>query len=84
MFIGGWRRLCESGNSGWLEVAQSIREGKLMRAEAYARIRSLKMKKELPHMGPAFFTKLNYFLKARAVGAAGDRLQRLPVERHAT
>ena len=65
MFIGGWRRLWDSGNTGWLEVAQSIHDGELTRAEAYAQFRSLRMKKKLPHMGPAFFTKLIYFLSRR-------------------
>ena len=62
MHVGGWRRLWKSGNRKWLNVAQCIRDGKLTRATAYARFSALRKEKELPGMGPAFFTKLIYFL----------------------
>ncbi|MDE2725587.1 MAG: hypothetical protein OXI59_19630 [Gemmatimonadota bacterium] len=46
----------------WLEVACSLRNGKLDRKEAYARFKELRRHGKMKGMGPAFFTKLIYFL----------------------
>lgn len=45
----------------WLHVASQIRTGAYSRSEAYAALRTLKTR----GMGPAFFTKLIYFLAPR-------------------
>ena len=62
MHVGGWRRLWNSGKRKWLTVAQCIRDEKPTRAKAYSRFSALRQENELPEMGPAFFTKLIYFL----------------------
>ena len=53
------------GDGEWLKVAQRIREGKLARGEAYERFRALRKEGRLKGMGPAYFTKLIYFLTPR-------------------
>ncbi|MEK6244362.1 MAG: hypothetical protein AABM33_07645 [Pseudomonadota bacterium] len=45
----------------WGEIAEQTRAGKIGRHEAYKMFRQLRPKK-LPCMGPAYFTKLIYFL----------------------
>jgi hypothetical protein len=63
---GGMRR-----NSGvnvfstvnnWLPVCDEIRNGNLSRTEAYEELMSIRLKKQMKGMGPAFFTKLIFFL----------------------
>jgi hypothetical protein len=46
----------------WIEIADRIRGGKLTRSEAYDEFAWLRKNGELPGMGPAYFTKLIYFL----------------------
>ena len=54
---------------GWLEIAQSVRRGELSRGEAYDAFASLRAKGDLPGMGPAYFTKLIFFLMPRSMAA---------------
>lgn len=55
---------------GWLRVAQDIRDGKLDRRAAYDAFQKLSDGNRLKGMGPAFFTKLIYFLAPRPAEAA--------------
>lgn len=49
----------------WLEIAQSIRRGDLSRGDAYDAFADMRAKGDLPGMGPAYFTKLIFFLMPR-------------------
>lgn len=49
----------------WLQVAQSIRDGLLDRRQAFASFAELNRTRELVGMGPAYYTKLIYFLMPR-------------------
>ena len=62
MHLRHWKLLWEQRNREWLDVARCIRGGKLTRAKAYERFNTLRKEKKLTGMGPAFFTKLIYFL----------------------
>lgn len=46
----------------WKSVAEDILSGNATRAGAYDEFASLREKKQLPGMGPAYYTKLIYFL----------------------
>jgi hypothetical protein len=48
--------------SHWLPVCDEIRGGKLSRIEGYEKLMSIRIKKQMKGMGPAFFTKLIFFL----------------------
>lgn len=50
----------------WLEVAERLRAGAIDRKEGYNEFASLRKKKNLAGLGPAYFTKLLYFLPPRA------------------
>ena len=50
---------------GWLEIAKGVREGTVSRGEAYDAFAELRAKGDLPGMGPAYFTKLIFFLMPR-------------------
>lgn len=50
---------CESD---WITLADEIRDGKHSRIEAYDRFAYLRSNQKLKGMGPAYFTKLIYFL----------------------
>lgn len=50
----------------WLEIAQSVQRGDLSRSEAYDAFAELRAKGDLPGMGPAYFTKLIFFLMPRS------------------
>ena len=65
MHVGYWNELLKSDDREWLDIAQMIRWGQLDRAQAYERLKNLKDEKRLKGMGPAFFTKLIYFLTPR-------------------
>lgn len=65
MNLENWRRLWELSDRTWLDVAQCIRDGNLTRAEAYSFLKKLRDDEKLKGMGPAFFTKLIYFLTPR-------------------
>ncbi len=49
----------------WLPVAEQIRQGNLTRKDAFDRFTKLRENDNLPGMGPAYFTKLIYFLMPR-------------------
>ena len=63
---GGMRRdnarECIQASRRWLSIAEAIRSNKLSRSKAYSDFLSLRNSKSLPGMGPAFFTKIIYFL----------------------
>lgn len=48
--------------SYWLPVCDEIRSGKLSRIEGYEKLMSIRIKNQMIGMGPAFFTKLIFFL----------------------
>ncbi|NRB17996.1 MAG: hypothetical protein HRU33_10635 [Rhodobacteraceae bacterium] len=50
----------------WLDVADRIRRGFLDRRAAYIKLKDLSADDRLKGMGPAFFTKLIYFLSPRS------------------
>lgn len=45
----------------WLPIAEAIRRQQIGRKDAYIRFMQARQSKNLPGMGPAFFTKLIYF-----------------------
>lgn len=53
------------GSPRWLALADDIRRGGFGRKSAYEAFMSLQVRKEMKGMGPAFFTKLIYFLLPR-------------------
>jgi hypothetical protein len=55
----------------WREIAETVRLGGLSRMEAYALFHQLRIEGSLPGMGPAFFTKLVFFLRGSAVTDPG-------------
>lgn len=65
MNLHAWNILMKSDDCRWLEVARAIRRGCLDRAEAYGRLKCVRKQGGLKGMGPAFFTKLIYFLTPR-------------------
>ena len=46
----------------WLPICDEIRNSKLSRTEAYEKLMSIRLKNQMKGMGPAFFTKLIFFL----------------------
>ena len=50
----------------WLPIADVIRTGSISRTDAYSQFLKARRAKDLPGMGPAFFTKLIYFLGKNA------------------
>lgn len=46
----------------WLPICEEIRNGKLSRGEAYKKLITVRNQKQMGGMGPAFFTKLIFFL----------------------
>lgn len=59
------RRLFAEENSEWLETADRVRTAEMTRSEAYKAFYSLRKKDKLNGMGPAFFTKLVFFLRGK-------------------
>lgn len=55
--------------TGWLDVAERIRAGKLDRQQAYSEFSALRQNGKLHGVGPAYFTKLIYFLTPRQTGS---------------
>lgn len=53
------------GNSdeSWVSLAASLRDGELTRSAAYARFHLLAQDRLIPNLGPAYYTKLIYFLR---------------------
>lgn len=56
---------CSPHAGEWLAVADRLRTGRLARAEGYEAFRALRTASKLKGMGPAYFTKLIYFLMPR-------------------
>ena len=74
MAWGGMRQnhrdlLFDPKYEGWLSIASNIRYGKLDRAKAYERFAECRELGELKGAGPAYFTKLIYFLMPRPLPA---------------
>lgn len=57
--------LFNDSGTEWLEIAQAIRCGEIDRQTAYSRLAKLRSQGKLKGAGPAFFTKLIYFLMPR-------------------
>jgi len=55
-------RLKQQRDKTWLEIATDIKAGKLDRVSAYAAFHRLRVGGKLKGLGPAYFTKLIYFL----------------------
>lgn len=77
MAWGGMHMKCRdhlfsTPNKPWLDVAEQIRAGTLDRKQAYQELSELREEKSLKGAGPAYFTKLIYYLTPR------DGKQRLP------
>lgn len=73
MVWGGMRRdhaerFFDPTRSDWRRVAENVRGGDLGPAEAYGCLSELKRQRRLRGAGPAYFTKLIYFLTPRAPG----------------
>lgn len=66
MWIRSRKLLFNSKNTEWFRVATEIRAGQLSRQCAYKELRNLRENGELKGAGPAFFTKLIYFLSPRS------------------
>ncbi|MGC9370352.1 MAG: hypothetical protein ACP5DX_12495 [Paracoccaceae bacterium] len=60
------KRFFDLADEGWLQVADDIRAGAINRAEAYDALSDLRHRDKLFGVGPAYFTKLIYFLTPRA------------------
>lgn len=60
----------ESDEEGWVKVAQDIRNGGISRKTAYRRLRELRQNSSMKGTGPAYFTKLIYFLMPRQATAS--------------
>ena len=58
--------LFKSENRDWLSIASDIRCGRLDRVKAYKSFAELREQKKLKGAGPAYFTKLIYFLMPRS------------------
>lgn len=54
--------LLVKGGREWIQVGERIRAGEYTRAQAYDKFRQLKKNEDMKGMGPAYFTKLIYFL----------------------
>ncbi|MDU7523821.1 MAG: hypothetical protein E7K72_20995 [Roseomonas mucosa] len=70
MHVRHGRELFRAG-AKWRETAETVRFGNLNRAEAYALFHKLRADGALPGMGPAYFTKLVFFLRGSALTDPG-------------
>ena len=57
----------------WKKIVDAMLEKNLCRDEAYKRFHCLVKNKKLTHMGPAYFTKLIYFLESKHNGYIMDQ-----------
>ena len=62
---GGREEFFDMAKEGWLEVAEGIRAGSINRKDAYDAFADLRRDGKLKWVGPAYFTKLIYFLTPR-------------------
>lgn len=60
-----------AGSDEWLEVSKEVKNGNLNRRQAYGKFKRLRDKGALPGMGPAYFTKLIFFLTPRCQDSRG-------------
>jgi hypothetical protein len=65
MYMTYHRELFNQAGAEWLEVAHRLRHADLSRQKAYDRLRSIRANNALKGLGPAFYTKLIYFLTRR-------------------
>ena len=70
MHVRHGRELFRAG-SKWRKTAETVRFENLSRAEAYALFHRLRAEGDLPGLGPAYFTKLVFFLRGSAVTDLG-------------
>lgn len=63
----------EKRDIGWLKIVQKIRKGELDRMAAYEEFLKLRHAKELPGMGPAYFTKIIFFSSPKHNGYIMDQ-----------
>ena len=65
MHGGNRDALITSPDKEWLNVAKAVRDGEHSRGSAYDSFYGLKANNRLPGMGPAYYTKLIFFLMPR-------------------
>jgi hypothetical protein len=70
MHTANLRHLFSSDQDDWLTLSHRIRQGDYSRSEAYASFKALRAQKKCKGLGPAYFTKLIYFLMPRKKGSA--------------
>ena len=81
LFILAWggmtlpnaKKTLESYQNCWKKIVDDMLEKNLCRDEAYKRFHSLVENGKLTHMGPAYFTKLIYFLEPKHNGYIMDQ-----------
>ena len=81
LFILAWggmtlpnaKKALESYQNCWKKIVDDMLEKNLCRDEAYKRFHSLVENGKLTHMGPAYFTKLIYFLEPKHNGYIMDQ-----------
>jgi len=62
MWTSNGTQLFSLENAAWLNLAQELRDGTCNRRDGYNKFADLRIKRQLPGLGPAYFTKLLYFL----------------------
>lgn len=65
MYMTYRQELFDQKGAEWLTVAENWREAKCSRQEAFDELRSIRARGALKGLGPAFYTKLIYFLTRR-------------------
>ena len=68
MRLSNARSLFRQRSKAWLRLSGQMRAGDVTRAEAYDQFANLRTSGKLKGMGPAYFTKLIYFLMRRDPG----------------
>lgn len=68
-----FRRMIWEAKGWWLDIVTSLRRNDLSRAEAYQSLWELKKIDRLPGLGPAFFTKLIFFMLPAGNGYVMDQ-----------
>lgn len=64
------KTLVTRGNRSWIDEADAVRTRSLTRMEAYRRFSELKKTGSMPGLGPAYYTKLIFFLMPRGDGSS--------------
>ena len=73
MTLPNAKKALESYQNCWKKIVDDMLEKNLCRDEAYKRFHSLVENGKLTHMGPAYFTKLIYFLEPKHNGYIMDQ-----------